>query len=108
MTAVASPHAAETRGLVPIVRTPKGTFVSAAGLRSVDDGKTWQEMDKFPDYGVNLGDRSKNWSVPGSGYRNELVCLSNGLLLASEIVGRGKRRRETSLCHLRGRRRHLG
>ena len=77
-------------GLVPIVRTPKGTFVSAAGLRSVDDGKTWQEMDKFPDYGVNLGDRSKNWSVPGSGYRNELVCLSNGVLLASEIVGRGR------------------
>src|SRR5262249_18940578 len=29
-------------GLVPIVRTPKGTLVSGKGLRSTDEGKTWQ------------------------------------------------------------------
>ena len=34
--------------LVPIVRTPKGTFISGAGLRSTDDGKTWKDIEKFP------------------------------------------------------------
>lgn len=63
-------------GLVPIVRTPKGTFVSGAGLRSTDDGKTWTEIARFP----NLKEQ---------GWRHELVCLSNGLLLASEILGPG-------------------
>ena len=63
-------------GLVPIVRTPKGTFVSGAGQRSTDDGKTWNEIDKFP----NLKEQ---------GWRHEMVCLSNGWLLASEILGPG-------------------
>jgi hypothetical protein len=63
-------------GLVPIVRTPKGTFVSGAGLRSTDEGKTWQPIEKFPD-------------IKTQGWRHELVCLSNGWLLASEILGPG-------------------
>lgn len=65
-----------THGLVPIVRTPKGTFVSGAGLRSTDDGKSWQAIEKFP----NLKEQ---------GWRHELVCLSSGQLLASEILGPG-------------------
>jgi hypothetical protein len=63
-------------GLVPIVRTPRGTFVSGRGLRSTDEGKTWQEVDGFPD-------------LASQGWRHELVCLSNGWLLASEILGPG-------------------
>lgn len=63
-------------GLIPIVRTPKGTFVSGAGLRSTDGGKTWAEIDGFP----NLKEQ---------GWRHEMVCLPNGLLLASEILGPG-------------------
>ena len=63
-------------GLVPIVRTPRGSFVSGAGLRSTDDGKTWTEIAKFP----NLKEQ---------GWRHEMVCLSNGWLLASEILGPG-------------------
>lgn len=65
-----------SHGLVPIVWTPKGTFISGAGLRSADGGKTWNEISKFP----NLKEQ---------GWRHELVCLSNGLLLASEILGPG-------------------
>jgi hypothetical protein len=63
-------------GLVPIVRTPMGTFVSGAGLRSTDEGKTWQPIEKFPD------NKTQGW-------RHELVCLANGWLLASEILGPG-------------------
>ncbi len=63
-------------GLAPIVRTPKGTFISGGGLRSTDDGKTWKEIEKFP----NLKEQ---------GWRHEMVCLSNGWLLASEIPGPG-------------------
>jgi hypothetical protein len=63
-------------GLVPIVRTPAGTFISGQGLRSTDDGKTWTAIDTFP----NLKEQ---------GWRHELVCLSNGWLLASEILGPG-------------------
>lgn len=63
-------------GLVPIVRTPKGTFVSGAGLRSTDAGKTWQTIANFP----NLKEQ---------GWRHELVCLANGWLLGSEILGPG-------------------
>jgi len=63
-------------GLVPIVRTPKGTFVSGAGLRSTDAGKTWQEIENFP----NLKEQ---------GWRHEMVSLANGWLLASEILGPG-------------------
>lgn len=63
-------------GLVPIVRTPKGTFISGQGLRSTDDGKTWTEIKDFP----NLKEQ---------GWRHELVCLPSGRLLASEILGPG-------------------
>lgn len=63
-------------GLVPIVRTPQGTFISGAGLRSTDEGKNWKEIESFP----NLKEQ---------GWRHELVCLSNGWLLASEILGPG-------------------
>ena len=63
-------------GLVPIVRTPKGTFVSGAGLRSMDEGRTWTTIDGFP-------------NIKEQGWRHELVCLSDGLLLASEILGPG-------------------
>src|SRR5262249_7769182 len=36
-------------GLVPIVRTPKGTLVSGDAKRSTDGGKTWQKIEKFPE-----------------------------------------------------------
>lgn len=62
--------------LVPIVRTPKGTLVSGAGLRSTDGGKMWQAIEKFP----NLKEQ---------GWRHEMVCLANSWLLASEILGPG-------------------
>lgn len=63
-------------GLVPIVRTPKGTFISGAGLRSTDGGQRWQAIENFP----NLKEQ---------GWRHEMVCLANGWLLASEILGPG-------------------
>ncbi|MFO0969967.1 MAG: sialidase family protein [Gemmataceae bacterium] len=63
-------------GLVPLVRTPKGTLVSGKGLRSSDGGKTWQEIKPFPD-------------VSSQGWRHEMITLGNGWLLASQIVGPG-------------------
>lgn len=63
-------------GLIPIVRTPKGTYISGAGLRSVDNGKTWTAVKSFPD-------------LKTQGWRHEMVCLSNGWLLASKIIGPG-------------------
>ena len=63
-------------GLVPIVRTPKGTLVSGAGLRSTDGGKTWEKVDPFPKIGEN-------------GWRFEMVALDNGWLLAGEVLGPG-------------------
>lgn len=63
-------------GLIPIVRTPKGTFISGAGLRSTDNGRTWNKIDGFP-------------SLKSQGWRHEMVCLANGWLLASEILGPG-------------------
>jgi hypothetical protein len=63
-------------GLVPIVRTPKGTLVSGAGLRSTDGGKSWTTIENFP----NLQEQ---------GWRHEMVGLDNGWLLASEILGPG-------------------
>lgn len=63
-------------GLIPVVQTPKGTFVSGAGVRSIDDGKTWQSIDGFPD-------------IKTQGWRHEMMCLKNGWLLASEILGPG-------------------
>ncbi|MCO6457691.1 MAG: exo-alpha-sialidase [Pirellulaceae bacterium] len=63
-------------GLVPLVQTPRGTLVSGAGLRSTDGGATWTAIDGFP----NLKEQ---------GWRHEMVCLDNGWLLASEILGPG-------------------
>ena len=63
-------------GLIPIVQTPRGTFVSGAGLRSTDDGKTWKTIEGFPD-------------ISTQGWRHEMVGLKNGWLLASEILGPG-------------------
>lgn len=63
-------------GLVPMVRTPRGTIVSGAGLRSTDEGRTWSPIENFP----NLAEQ---------GWRHEMVGLSNGWLLASEILGPG-------------------
>jgi lysophospholipase L1-like esterase len=65
-----------SHGLVPIVRTGKGTLVSGKGLRSTDGGKNWQEIKPFPD-------------VASQGWRHQLVSLPNGLLLASQILGPG-------------------
>ncbi len=63
-------------GLVPIVRTVKGTLVSGAGLRSTDGGKTWEKVAPFPAIGSN-------------GWRFDLTALSNGWLVASEVLGPG-------------------
>ena len=63
-------------GLVPIVRTAKGTLVSGKGLRSTDGGKSWQAVTPFPD-------------VSSQGWRHQMIALKNGGLLASEIVGPG-------------------
>jgi metallo-beta-lactamase class B len=63
-------------GLIPIVRTPKGTYISGQGLRSTDDGKTWTGIETFPD-------------LKTQGWRHEMVCLKNSWLLASEIIGPG-------------------
>ncbi len=65
-----------SHGLVPIVQTPRGTVISGAGLRSIDGGQTWSQIDGFP----NLKEQ---------GWRHEMVCLTNGWLLASEILGPG-------------------
>ncbi len=66
----------QVQGLIPIVRTPRGTFISGGGLRSTDSGKTWSKIDDFPNI-------LEQW------WRHELICLSNGWLLASEILGPG-------------------
>jgi len=63
-------------GLVPIVRTAKGTLISGKGLRSTDAGKTWQEVKGFPD-------------VSSQGWRHQMIALKDGRLLASRIVGPG-------------------
>ena len=65
-----------THGLVPIVRTPKGTLVSGAGLRSIDGGKTWAKISPFP-------------PIAEQGWRHDLMAMSSGVLLASDIVGPG-------------------
>lgn len=76
-TSKASPFGdGRVHGLVPIVQTPRGTFVSGAGIRSTDDGKTWQTIKGFPD-------------IKSQGWRHEMLCLKNGWLLASEILGPG-------------------
>lgn len=66
----------QNHGLVPIVRTAKGTLISGKGLRSTDAGKTWKEIKPFPD-------------VSSQGWRHEMIGLKNGSLLASQIPGPG-------------------
>lgn len=66
----------QLHGLVPIVRTAKKTLVSGKGLRSTDNGKTWQAVKPFPD-------------VHSQGWRHEMLALNNGWLLASRIPGPG-------------------
>jgi uncharacterized protein len=63
-------------GLVPMVRTVKGTLVSGAGLRSTDGGKTWEKVTPFPKVGKD-------------GWRYDLITLDNGWLVASEVLGPG-------------------
>lgn len=63
-------------GLVPIVRTPTGTLVSGKGLRSTDGGKTWDAVKGLPDLSTQ-------------GWRQQMVALKNGVLLASQSVGPG-------------------
>lgn len=75
-------------GMVPIVRTPSGALISGApqtqapvpvgqpgdmvsGLRSVDDGATWQALHAFPHFGV-------------AGY--DLTVLHNGWILFTAIL----------------------
>jgi hypothetical protein len=66
----------QNHGLVPIVRTTKGTLVSGKGLRSTDGGKTWQKVTPFPKIGSD-------------GWRYDMVALDNGLLIASQVEGPG-------------------
>lgn len=83
-TVVVDPRTAEEKsfgdgrnhGLVPIVRTPKGTLISGAGLRSTDDGKTWQAVSPFPQISEN-------------GWRFDLMSCENGWLITSEVIGPG-------------------
>ncbi|MBA4191910.1 MAG: hypothetical protein C0467_28355 [Planctomycetaceae bacterium] len=66
----------QKHGLVPIVRTPKGTLVSGSGQRSMDAGKTWEKITPFPKIGAD-------------GWRYDMVALDNGYLVASEVLGEG-------------------
>ena len=76
-TGVESPFGDHKKhGLTPIVRTAKGTLVSGKGLRSTDGGKSWQEVKPFPD-------------VASQGWRQQLIALKNGWLLASQSEGPG-------------------
>ena len=67
---------ATNHGLVPIVRTTAGTWISGKGSRSTDGGKTWKPIQPFPD-------------VFTQGWRHEMIALKNGWLLASQIPGPG-------------------
>ena len=66
----------KNHGLVPIVLTTKGTFICGTGLRSTDGGKTWAKVDPFP-------------KIAEQGWRHEMLALSNGWVLASDIAGPG-------------------
>eukprot|EP00913_Durusdinium_trenchii_P028363 g26591.t1 len=66
----------KVHGLVPIVQTPSGTFVSGAGLRSTDRGKSWKKISDFPD-------------IHSQGWRHEMVSLGGGIVVASQILGPG-------------------
>ena len=75
-------------GMVPLVKTPKGTLISGApeadaavpvgkpgivvrGLRSTDGGESWQALQAFPRFGV-------------AGY--DLTVLHNGHIVLTSIV----------------------
>ena len=76
-TGAAEPFGGEHKtGLMPLVRTPRGTYVGGPGLRSTDAGKTWTKIPGMPD-------------VHTQWWRHELTCLADGTLLASEIPGPG-------------------
>ena len=45
-------------------------------MRSTDNGKKWEKIEGFPD-------------IKSQGWRHEMVCLKNGWLLASQILGPG-------------------
>lgn len=66
----------QKHGLVPIVRTAKGTLISGAGLRSTDEGKSWQKVEPFP-------------KISADGWRYDLMAVANGWLVASEVEGPG-------------------
>lgn len=68
---VTTPH-----GLVPIVRTPKGTLVSGTGRRLTTEGPKWEEIAPFP-------------KITQNGWRFDMVGLDNGYLVASEVLGEG-------------------
>ncbi|MBI3822277.1 MAG: exo-alpha-sialidase [Planctomycetes bacterium] len=70
------PFDKEKHGLVPIVRTTKGTFVSGKGMRTTDAGKTWEKVAPFPD-------------IAKQGWRHEMMTHSNGWIIASDIDGIG-------------------
>jgi hypothetical protein len=61
----------KNHGMVPIVRTPKGTLISGAGRRSTDQGKTWQQVKPFPIME----------------YHTDMIALGNGLVVAAEDSG---------------------
>lgn len=64
-------------GLVPIVKTAKGTLVSGAGWRRTAANREWEKVKQpFADLGKN-------------GWRYEMLALGNGWLLTSEILGPG-------------------
>ena len=63
-------------GLEPIVRTVKGTLVSGLGLRSTDEGKSWQKIEPFP-------------TITTNGWRFDLMTASNGWLVTAEVIGPG-------------------
>lgn len=57
----------KNHGMVPIVRTPKGTLISGAGRRSTDHGKTWKQVKPFPTMA----------------YHTDMIALKNGLVVAA-------------------------
>jgi len=66
-------------GMVPIVRTPKGTLISGAtgrryelGLRSTDGGKTWNPLHAFPYHEL--------------GFPHDLTVLADGTVVLTAIV----------------------